>query len=102
MNKKIKGLKIQLEIMKKSQRETTVEMETLGKRLGVRDANITNRVQETEERTKGVEDTTEDIETTVKENAKCKKLLTQNIQAIQDTMQRPNLRIIGIEESKDF
>ena len=30
------------------------------------------------------------------------KLLTQNIQEIQDTKRRPNLRIIGIEESKDF
>jgi hypothetical protein len=37
----------------------------------------------------------------VKDNAKYKKLLTQNIQEIQDTMRRPNLRIIGIEESKD-
>jgi hypothetical protein len=44
---------------------------------------------------------TEDIETKVKENAKCKKLLTQNIQEIQDTVRRPNLRIIGIEESED-
>ena len=38
---------------------------------------------------------------TVKENAKCKNLLTPNIQEIQNTMRRPNLRIIGIEESKD-
>jgi hypothetical protein len=38
---------------------------------------------------------------TVKEKAKCKKLLTQNIQEIQDTMKRPNLRITGIEESED-
>jgi hypothetical protein len=28
------------------------------------------------------------------------KLLIQNIQEIQDTMRRPNLRIIGIEESE--
>jgi hypothetical protein len=48
------------------------------------------------------EDTLENIDTTVKENAKCKKLLTQNIQEIQDTMRRSNLRIIGIEESEDF
>ena len=34
----------------------------------------------------------------MKENAK--KLLTQNIQEIQDIMRRPNLRIIGIEESE--
>ena len=31
-----------------------------------------------------------------------KKLLTKNIQEIQDTMQRPNLRMIGIEESEYF
>jgi hypothetical protein len=30
-----------------------------------------------------------------------KKLLTQNIQEIQNTMRRPNLRIIDIEESND-
>jgi hypothetical protein len=27
--------------------------------------------------------------------------LTQNIQEIQDTMRRPNLKIIGIEEGED-
>ena len=40
-------------------------------------------------------------DTTVKENTKPKRLLTQNMQEIQDTMRRPNLRIIGIEDSKD-
>jgi hypothetical protein len=30
------------------------------------------------------------------------KILTQNNQEISDTMRRPNLRIIGIEESEDF
>jgi hypothetical protein len=58
-------------------------------------------MQELEERISGAEDTIENIGTTVKENTKCKKLLTQNIQEIQDTMRRPNLRIIGIEESED-
>jgi hypothetical protein len=37
---------------------------------------------------------------TVKENTKCKKFLTQNIQEIQDTMRIPNLSKIGIEESE--
>jgi hypothetical protein len=40
--------------------------------------------------------------TTNKENAKCKNILTQNIQEIQDTMRRPNLQIIGVDENKDF
>jgi hypothetical protein len=39
-----------------------------------------------EERISGTEDIIENIYTTVKENAKDKKLLTKNIQEIQDTM----------------
>ena len=57
--------------------------------------------QEIEERITGTEDTTENIDITIKENAKCKKILTQNIQEIQDTMRRPNLRIRGIDENED-
>jgi hypothetical protein len=44
----------------------------------------------------------EKIDTTVKENAKSKKLLTKNVQEIQNTMRRPNLRIIDIDENEDF
>ena len=55
-----------------------------------------------EERISGVADTLEDIDTTVKENSKHKEHLTPKIQEIQDTAKRPNLRIIRIEESKDF
>jgi hypothetical protein len=53
-------------------------------------------------RISGTEDTIENIDTKVKENSKGKKFLTQNIQKIQDTMRRTNIRIIGIEESKDY
>ena len=63
--------------------------------------SISNRIQEMEERISGAEDSIENMDTTIKENAKCKRTLTQNIQEIQDTMRRPNLRIIGIEENKD-
>jgi hypothetical protein len=55
-----------------------------------------------EERISGAEDTIENIDTTIKENVKCKKILTQNIQEIQDTMRIPNLRIIGTDENEDF
>jgi hypothetical protein len=42
------------------------------------------------------------IDTTIKENTKCKKILTQNIQEIQGNMRRPNLRIIGIDDMEKF
>jgi hypothetical protein len=42
------------------------------------------------------------MDTTIQENAKCKKILTKNIQEIQDTMRRAKLRIIGIGENEDF
>ena len=70
MNKTVHNLKIELETIKKLQRETTLELENLGKRSGVMDANITNRIQEIEERISGAEVTIENIDTTVKENAK--------------------------------
>jgi hypothetical protein len=55
-----------------------------------------------EERISGAEDSIENICTTIKENIKCKKILTQNIQEIQDTMRRPNQLIIGVDENEDF
>ena len=61
---------MEIETIKKSQRETTLELENLGKKSGVIDACITNRIQEIEERISGA-DTIENIDTTVKE--KCKK-----------------------------
>ena len=55
-----------------------------------------------EGRISGAKDSTENIGTTIKENAKCKKILTQNIQEIQDTMRKPNLQIIGVDENEDY
>ena len=101
MNKTIQDLKMELETIKKSQRETTLELENIGKKLGAIDASITNQIQEIEERISGAEDTIENIDTTVKENAKSKKFLTQNIQEIQDTMRRPNLRTTGKDKRED-
>jgi hypothetical protein len=83
LNKTIQDLKLELEAIKKSQRETTLETENLGKRLGVIDASISKGIKRTEERISGAEDTIENIDTIVKENAKCRKFLTQNIQDIQ-------------------
>ena len=74
---------MEVETIKKSQRETTLEIENLAKRSGVIDASITKRIQEIEERISGAEDAIENIDITVKENAKCKKLIIQNIQETQ-------------------
>ena len=74
MNKISQDLKIKIETIKKSQREKTLEIENLGKRSGVIDASITNRIQEIEERISDTEDTIESIDTTVNETVKSKEL----------------------------
>jgi hypothetical protein len=61
-----------------------VEIEILGKRSGVIDTSITNRIQEMEERIPSVKDTMKNSSTAFKKNGKCKKLLFKNIQEIQD------------------
>jgi chromosome segregation ATPase len=102
LNKSIQDLKMEVETMTKTQRETTLEIETLGKKSGTKDVNISNKIQEMEERISGAEDSMGNMDTTIKENAKCKKILTQNIQEIQDTMRTPNLPIIGVDEKENF
>jgi chromosome segregation ATPase len=90
LNKTKQNLKREIDTTKKTQSEATLEIENLGKKSGTIDASISNRIHEMEERTSGAEDSIENICTTTKENTKCKKILTQNIQEIQDTMRRPN------------
>jgi DNA-binding FrmR family transcriptional regulator len=102
LNKTIQDLKTEIETIKKIQRKTTQEIKILGKKSGAIDMSITNRIQEMEERISDAEDSIENIDTTIKENAKCKKILTQNIQVVQGTMRRPNLWIIGVYENEDF
>jgi hypothetical protein len=63
---------------------------------------ISNRLQEMEERISGTEESIENMGITIKENAKYKKILTQNIQEIQDKMKRLNVGIIGVDENEDF
>ena len=55
-----------------------------------------------EKKVLGAEDTIEEIGTLIKEKAKSKKFLTQNIQKTWNTMKRPKLRIIGIEEESQL
>jgi hypothetical protein len=72
-NKTIQDLKIELETIRKSQRETILELENLGKRSGVIDESITNRIQEIEERISRAEDTIENIDTTSERKRKKQK-----------------------------
>ena len=87
-NKIIEDLKMEVDTIKKSQRETTLEIENMGRRSGDIEYKNTNRIQEIGERMSDVEDNIENIDATVKENTKFKKLLTQNIQEIQYTEKR--------------
>ena len=102
LNKTIQDLKMEVETIKKTRRETTLEIEIFGKKSGTIDLSISNRIQEMEERISGEEDPIENMCTPIKEKAKCKKILTQNIQEIQDTMRRPNPWIIAVDENEDF
>jgi Fe2+ transport system protein B len=102
LNKTIQNLKMEVETIKKTQRETTLETETLGKKSGTIVVSISNRMQEVKERISGAEDSIENMDTTINKNAKCKEILTQNIQEIRDTMRRTNLQIIRVDKIFGF
>jgi len=78
--KQMNELKMEIETIKKAQMETTLDIENLRERQGAIDTSITNRIQEIRERISEAADTIENIDTTVKDNVKGKKLLAQSIQ----------------------
>jgi hypothetical protein len=57
---------MEVEKIKKTQRETTLKLEILGKKSGTIDVSISNRMQEMEERISGAEDSIENMDTTIK------------------------------------
>ena len=73
LNKTIQDLKREVNTIKKTQSEATLEIETLRKKSETIDASISNRIQEMEERISGTEDSIENIGTTIKENTKTQK-----------------------------
>ena len=73
LEKTIQNLKVKIKPLKRSENKTTLYIENHGKRTGVINESITNRIQEIEERISGAEDTVENIVTSVKENAKKQK-----------------------------
>jgi prefoldin subunit 5 len=79
LDKTIQDLKREVDTIKKTQSEAMLEIENLGKKSGTIDASINNRIQEMEERISGAEDSRGNIDTTIKENEKCNKMLAQNI-----------------------
>jgi hypothetical protein len=80
MNKTIQGLKMEIEVIKKTQTEGIPKMENAGKQTGTTEASISIRMQETEDSVSGLKDMIEEIDTSVKENVVSKKFKTPRIQ----------------------
>ena len=57
LEKTIQNLKVKIKPLKRSENKTTLYIENHGKRTGVINESITNRIQEIEERISGVEGT---------------------------------------------
>ena len=70
LNKTIQDLKREVDTIKKTQSEATLEIENLGKKSGTIDASISKGIQEMEERISGAEDSIENMDTAIKENEK--------------------------------
>ena len=74
LNKTIQNLKVEVETIMKSQRETFLDIENLGRILGIIDTSINNSIQEIEERLSGTKVTIENTYSTVKKMQNAKSL----------------------------
>lgn len=101
MNKIVQDLKIEIEEKHKTKKginQTNKKYklreswgtESICQGIGTMDPSITNRIKELEERISSIEGRIEEAYTLIKEYAKSKKFLKQNIQGIWDTMERSN------------
>jgi uncharacterized coiled-coil protein SlyX len=60
-----------------------------------------NRVEQAENRVSGTEDKIEELNQTVKNHEKMLRKYEWNMQDIWNTMKRPNLLLVGIEEGEE-
>lgn len=86
MNKTVQVLKMEIEEIKKTQTEGILEMENLGKEQSNRYKH--HRQNTGDGGVSGIDVMAEEIDMLVKDNAKAKMFLTQNIQKNWDTMKR--------------
>lgn len=86
MNKTVQDLKMEIEEIKKTQTEGILEMENLGKEQSNRYKH--HRQNTGDGGVSGIDVMAEEIDMLVKDNAKAKMFLTQNIQKNWDTMKR--------------
>jgi predicted nucleic acid-binding Zn-ribbon protein len=64
----VQDLKMEIETIDKTQTDKILEMESLGRLTGTISTSIIKRIQTMEERISGIEDTIEEISSSVKEN----------------------------------
>ena len=99
LNKTIQDLKRELDTIKKTQSEATLEIETLGKKSGHR---CKHQQQNTRDGRENIRCRRFHGEHWHNNQRKYKTQKDQNIEEIQETMRRPNLWIIGVDENEDF
>jgi hypothetical protein len=63
---------------------------------------LANGVQQVENRVSGTEDKVEQLDHTVKDPERILRKYKWNMQAIWDTMKRPNLQIMGVEKGEEI
>lgn len=99
----VQDIKIEIKLLKKIQTEVILEIKILRSQTKT-NKTLRGKLHQHNTRDKkrisGTEEKIEEMDTSVNEYVKSKKFQAQNIQEIQDSIKRPNLKIIGIKEEE--
>ena len=68
--KTIQDLEVEIESIKKTQTEGNLKVKNLGNQTGTSEASLSNRILRDKDRNSGIEDTIEEMGTSVTENVK--------------------------------
>jgi hypothetical protein len=97
VNKTKLDIKREVDTIKKTQSEAMLQKETLEKKSGTIEQNTRDGGENLRCRRFHSKHGNNN-----ERKCKMQKILTQNIQEIQDKMRSPNLQIIGVDENEDF
>jgi uncharacterized protein YoxC len=102
IKKTIKDMKEEINKDMETLKYNQSEINNLISQINIAIERLANRVEQVENSVSGMEDKVEELDQTVKDHESMLRKYKWNMQEIWDTMKRPNLGIMGVEEGEEI
>jgi predicted nucleic acid-binding Zn-ribbon protein len=102
IKKTIQDMKEEINIHMETLKNNQSKINNSISQINITIESLVNRVEQIENRVSGMEDKVEELDQTVKDHERMLRKYKWNMQDIWDTMKRPNLGIMSVEEAEEI